>query len=99
MGDCHLWVENIELTPSYPAAVINTFRARGTVFLKGGGWTAMGFYWAFFFLPAADFFVGVDTFNYRDHDYAILRERYRGEGGHGGRRGGGRGRGLPFVDV
>eukprot|EP00904_Undaria_pinnatifida_P004044 jgi/Undpi1/13640/HiC_scaffold_9.g03294.m1 len=42
---------------------------------EGGGWTAMGFYWAFFFLPAADFFVGVDTFNYRDHDYAILRER------------------------
>lgn len=42
---------------------------------EGGGWTAMGFYWAFLFLPAADFFVGVDTFNSRETDYKVLRER------------------------
>ena len=40
----------------------------------------MGFYWAFLFLPAADFFVGVDTFNSRDADYKVLRERYGGGG-------------------
>lgn len=38
----------------------------------------MGFYWAFLFLPAADFFVGVDTFNSRETDYKVLRERYGG---------------------
>lgn len=41
----------------------------------------MGFHWAFLFLPAADFFVGVDTFNSRDDVYKVLRERYGGGGG------------------
>lgn len=42
---------------------------------QGGAWTAISFYWAFFFVPCADFVVGVDTFNKRDNEYKILRDR------------------------
>lgn len=47
---------------------------------KGGAWTAISFYWAFFFLPFADFVVGVDTFNKRDNEYSVLRDRWEREG-------------------
>lgn len=42
---------------------------------QGGMWTAINFYWAFFFLPFADFVVGVDTFNKGDKEYKALRDR------------------------
>lgn len=42
---------------------------------QGGTWTWIGFYWAFVFLPFADFVVGVDTFNKRDEEYQSLRDR------------------------
>lgn len=40
----------------------------------------MNFYWAFFLIPAADFVVGVDTFNKRDEEYRRLRDRLVGVG-------------------
>ncbi|CAM9988100.1 unnamed protein product [Ascophyllum nodosum] len=43
---------------------------------EGGAWTLLAFYWAFFFLPAADFVVGVDTCNKPEDEYRALRHRF-----------------------
>ncbi|CAB1112035.1 unnamed protein product [Ectocarpus sp. CCAP 1310/34] len=60
-------------SPYFMHLAIPFFAVKGVH--EGGGWTAISFYWAFFFLPFADFVVGVDTFNKRDAEYKVLRER------------------------
>ncbi|CAM9423153.1 unnamed protein product, partial [Hapterophycus canaliculatus] len=60
-------------SPYFMHLAIPFFAVKGVQ--EGGAWTAINFYWAFLFLPFADFVVGVDTFNKGDKEYKALRHR------------------------
>ncbi|CAN0001188.1 unnamed protein product [Discosporangium mesarthrocarpum] len=42
---------------------------------EAGVWTLMNIFWAFILIPAADYVVGVDTFNKAEGEYKALRGR------------------------